>query len=181
MRRGVNERRRFENKRTNLFFPRNNCTDQTLRARHTNLDQEKPERQRQENAGHAGRRDDMDRQGGRKGVKEKLFIFFFLLPKCKQGCLFIPNFSHAHFSFLSLAWSKGWMGELRVCVCVACDGRGGERNGWMVMLGSLCTILLGVHFDALVLAVLCFVILPVLGDDVTVLSCECLIRSDGWS
>jgi hypothetical protein len=128
MRRGVNERRRFENKRTNLFFPRNNCTDQTLRARHTNLDQEKPERQRQENAGHAGRRDDMDRQGGRKGVKEKLFIFFFLLPKCKQGCLFIPNFSHAHFSFLSLAWSKGWMGELRVCVCVACDGRGGNQR-----------------------------------------------------
>jgi hypothetical protein len=48
---------------------------------------------------------------------------------------------------------------VRVCVCVLhARKREGERNGWMAMLGSLCTILLGVHFDALVLPVLCFVI-----------------------
>jgi hypothetical protein len=60
---------------------------------------------------------------------------------------------------------------VRVCVCcMRVNGRG-ERNGWMAMLGSLCTILLGVYFDALVLPVLCFVIFPVV-DDVTVLSCD---------
>jgi hypothetical protein len=59
---------------------------------------------------------------------------------------FIPNFLHAQFfpSFLSM--EQGMDGESMFLLHAR--KREGERNGWTAMLGSLCTILLGVHFDA---------------------------------
>jgi hypothetical protein len=59
-----------------------------LRARHTNLDQVKPEREKQKKTPALPAGDDMDRR------EEKLFS-----PKCKQGCLLFQIFCTLSFSF----------------------------------------------------------------------------------
>jgi hypothetical protein len=87
MRRRVNERKGFENKRANLFFEKQ-LYGPKLRARHTNLDQVKPEREKQKKTPALPAGDDMDRR------EEKLFS-----PKCKQGCLLFQIFCTLSFSF----------------------------------------------------------------------------------
>jgi hypothetical protein len=91
----------------------------------------------------------------KEGAEGETLPFSFP-PNASKGA-FYSKFSARSLFLLSLALEQGMDGEsMRV---LHARKREGERNGWMAMLGSLCTILLGVHFDALVLPVLWFVFL----------------------
>ena len=110
LRRRVNEKEKIREHMKRNFFLEKQLYGPKLRARHTNLDQEKPER-RKENPACNGRR----RHGQTRGERKERDSFFFL--KCKQGCLFIPNFLHAQtfsFPFAQHGARDGWG---RVCVC----------------------------------------------------------------
>jgi hypothetical protein len=109
------------NERNFFFLLEQQLYGPKLRARHTNLDRKKSQREAKETktpaCAPAG--DDMDRQR-REGVKGEDSFFFF--PKCKQGCLFYSKFFYMlklSFFFLFLSMEQG-MGEESMCVCVAC-------------------------------------------------------------
>lgn len=87
----------------------------------------------------------MDRQRG----SEERESLFFPPSNASKGELFIPNFLHALlFPVFFLSMEQGMERESRyVCVCcMRMNGRGKKRLDGE--LGSLCTILLVVHFDA---------------------------------